>query len=91
MKRRKKKAYISRECVACGSCIKNCPFQAISVYKGLYTVIEEEKCIGCGKCERICPASVISLIQGGVSGSEEADDNERECPKDSRTAENIGQ
>ena len=38
-------------CVSCGVCVKVCPKDAISIYKGCYTQIDEEKCIGCGICE----------------------------------------
>lgn len=46
-------------CVACGVCVKVCPRDAISVYKGCYAVVDEEKCIGCGLCEKACPAGVM--------------------------------
>lgn len=59
--RRSKIASVSKECVACGSCLKECPVNAISIYKGMYAVVDEESCIGCGKCMGVCPASVISL------------------------------
>ena len=39
-------------CVACGVCVKVCPKDAISIYKGCYAQIDEEKCIGCGICEK---------------------------------------
>ena len=39
-------------CVACGVCVKVCPKDAISIYKGCYARIDEEKCIGCGICEK---------------------------------------
>lgn len=62
----KRKAFVStRDCVACGCCVKVCPKQAISVYKGLYATVNES-CIGCGKCAKECPAGIISLVEGGV-------------------------
>lgn len=62
----KKKAQVSvRDCVACGCCVKVCPKQAISVYKGLYATVNEA-CIGCGKCAKECPAGIISLVEGGA-------------------------
>ena len=57
----KKHATITEECIACGCCVKVCPFDAIKVYKGMYAVVSEEKCVGCGKCANVCPASVISI------------------------------
>ncbi len=58
----KKMAVVSKECVACGSCVKVCPLGAISIFKGLYAIVDADKCIGCGKCAKECPASVISIV-----------------------------
>lgn len=58
----RKKAVISKECVACGCCVKICPLGALSVHKGMYAPIDEEKCVVCGKCAGICPAAVISVV-----------------------------
>lgn len=49
---------ISSSCVACGSCISECPVEAISegdIYK-----IDADKCIDCGACEAVCPTGSIS-------------------------------
>ena len=57
----KKVAYVDREkCVACGACVKVCPKEAISVYRGCYAAVDEEKCVGCGKCGKTCPGGFIS-------------------------------
>lgn len=50
-----------KECVGCGCCVKVCPKQIISIYKGQYAVIDQESCAGCGLCVRECPADLISL------------------------------
>jgi len=57
----KRTAVVGKECVACGRCIKECPFGAISVHKGVTAVIADDKCIGCGKCVKACPADVIFI------------------------------
>jgi len=57
----KKKANITTQCVACGCCVKTCPFGAITIHKGICAVIDGQKCVGCGKCEAVCPASVIYI------------------------------
>ncbi len=58
----KKKAVVNtKECVACGCCIKVCPRSAISIPKGIYSKIDWDLCVGCGKCVKECPASVITL------------------------------
>lgn len=49
-------------CVACGVCVKVCPKDAISIYKGCYAVVDEEQCIGCGICEKNCPAGVMHKV-----------------------------
>ena len=58
----KRKAIIStKECVACGCCIKVCPRAAISIPLGMYADVNKELCVGCGKCAQECPACVITL------------------------------
>lgn len=57
----KKLAFVSKECVACGYCSKVCPLHAISVYKGMYAIVDQTKCVGCGKCSKLCPAGVIEI------------------------------
>lgn len=54
-------AHIEKGCVACGSCAKVCPKGAISIFKGLYAVVNENKCIGCKKCAIACPADIIDI------------------------------
>ncbi|NLL73389.1 MAG: 4Fe-4S binding protein [Clostridiales bacterium] len=48
-------------CVACGTCVKVCPKNAISIYKGKYAQVDESKCIGCSLCAKECPASIITI------------------------------
>ena len=48
-------------CVACGCCVKVCPKNAITVWKGIQAMIDDTKCVGCGKCAKECPASVIEI------------------------------
>lgn len=61
-KRPKKTALVDKDlCVACGCCVKSCPKAAISIYKGIYAVVNDKICVGCGRCYSICPASVIEM------------------------------
>lgn len=62
----KKVANVGKDCVACGSCIKPCPVNAITVYKGLYAVVDSAICIGCGKCAAACPAGIIEVKERGA-------------------------
>ena len=60
--KKKKRAVVARdECVSCGWCVRNCPVSALSVYGGMYAVVDVERCIGCGRCAAVCPASVIGI------------------------------
>ena len=52
-------------CVACGVCMKACPRQAISIYRGCYAIVEETNCVGCGLCVKACPAGCIEIKERG--------------------------
>ncbi|MBR1792449.1 MAG: 4Fe-4S binding protein [Bacteroidales bacterium] len=48
---------ITDRCVACGTCIDECPMGAISegdIYK-----IDADACVSCGTCASVCPNSAI--------------------------------
>lgn len=67
MRKSIKVAQVSQECVACGSCIKVCPMDAIRIYAGIIAQINTKKCVGCGKCTKTCPADVITLTERGAA------------------------
>ncbi|MBO7523827.1 MAG: 4Fe-4S binding protein [Bacteroidales bacterium] len=48
---------ISDDCVACGTCIDECPVGAIS--EGDIYVIDADKCADCGTCADVCPSEAI--------------------------------
>lgn len=50
---------ISSDCIACGTCVPECPVEAISEGSPIY-VIDADKCIDCGACASVCPASAIA-------------------------------
>lgn len=49
---------ISEDCVSCGTCISECPAEAIS--EGTPYVIDADKCMSCGACAGVCPTGAIS-------------------------------
>lgn len=58
----KRFAEVNRDrCVSCGACTKECPKDAVRVWKGCYAVVDSAACIGCGKCARVCPADCIRI------------------------------
>ncbi len=50
---------ISEECLACGTCISECPVEAIS--EGDIYVIDADKCTECGTCAGVCPVEAPKL------------------------------
>lgn len=49
---------ITDACLACGTCIAECPADAISEGDPIY-VIDSDKCADCGACAEACPAEAI--------------------------------
>ena len=50
---------ISEDCMACGTCIDECPAGAIS--EGDKYSINPDVCTECGTCADVCPSEAISL------------------------------
>jgi ferredoxin len=50
---------ISDACLACGTCVPECPVQAISEGDPIY-VIDAGTCTDCGACVSVCPAEAIA-------------------------------
>ena len=48
---------ISDSCIACGTCVDECPVEAITA--GDIYVIDADTCIDCGACAGVCPTSAI--------------------------------
>ena len=49
---------INDSCLACGTCVPECPVEAISEGDPIY-VIDPDKCTDCGACAEACPAESI--------------------------------
>ena len=61
--KQRKLAIVSKECVACGNCVRYCRAQAIIINKGICAVVDVQKCVGCGKCAKACPAGIITIAE----------------------------
>jgi ferredoxin len=48
---------ITEDCTACGTCIDECPVDAIS--EGEIYVIDPDLCTDCGACADVCPVEAI--------------------------------
>jgi electron transport complex protein RnfB len=48
-------------CLGFGTCLRACPFNAISRGQNHLPIIDRNKCTGCGKCVQECPKKLISL------------------------------
>ncbi len=49
-------------CVGLGSCVKACPFGAMTLGENRLPIIDKEKCTACGKCVKACPKAIIKLV-----------------------------
>ena len=49
------------ECVGCGSCVDECPSEAISMNDDDIAVINADECTDCGMCVDACPTEAISM------------------------------
>ncbi len=55
-------AVINRdECVGCGTCVDECPSEAISMDDDNIAVVDADECIDCGACVDACPTDAISM------------------------------
>jgi len=57
-KPKRKLQIIAANCIACGRCEAECPFDAIHV-EGDVAVIDYDECTACGKCVKECPTDCL--------------------------------
>ncbi len=50
---------INEKCVSCGTCVNECPVQAIAEGSPIY-IIDADKCVDCGACAAVCPSEAIN-------------------------------
>jgi formate dehydrogenase beta subunit len=48
-------------CLGLGTCVRACPFGALSMGPDNLPQVDREKCTGCGTCNRVCPRGIITL------------------------------
>lgn len=49
-------------CIGQGTCVRVCPFEAITMGENGLPVVDTDKCRGCTKCKNNCPRQVIDMI-----------------------------
>ena len=55
-------AVVNREeCVSCGTCVEECPEEAITFDDDEIAVVDVEKCTECKTCIEACPTEAISM------------------------------
>ncbi|PKN62151.1 MAG: electron transporter RnfB [Deltaproteobacteria bacterium HGW-Deltaproteobacteria-15] len=73
-------------CLGLGTCVRACPFNALSMGPDHLPVVNVERCTGCGTCERVCPKGIITLtsntrrIQAEYTTDECTAPCQRACP-----------
>ena len=50
----------SDECIACGLCVKDCPYNCIELTDESARLITQD-CVKCGHCVAICPKNAVSM------------------------------
>ena len=48
-------------CNACGLCVENCQFNALTVDD--FALVNRMRCVGCGACVNVCPDNALALIR----------------------------
>jgi Na+-translocating ferredoxin:NAD+ oxidoreductase RNF subunit RnfB len=49
-------------CLGLGSCVRACPYDALTIDANGVAVVNQDRCNGCGLCVPACPRGVIELI-----------------------------
>lgn len=60
----KKRYEVTRGCTFCGTCLFECPVEAVTLEK-TGAEIDQEKCMGCGNCYENCASEAIEEVQIG--------------------------
>ncbi|MBW2048739.1 MAG: FAD-dependent oxidoreductase [Deltaproteobacteria bacterium] len=78
-------------CLGLGTCVRACPFGALSMGPDNLPVVDTELCTGCGTCERVCPKHIITLTSTSARIINEyvADECTAPCHRSCPTGINI--
>ncbi|MCF8146442.1 MAG: 4Fe-4S binding protein [Deltaproteobacteria bacterium] len=78
-------------CLGLGTCVRACPFDALSMGPDNLPVVDTERCTGCGTCERLCPKHIITLTSTSerMIGEYVTDECTAPCQRDCPTGINI--
>lgn len=49
-------------CLGLGTCVRACPFGALSISENKVAIVDRQKCTGCGLCTGSCPRNLLSLF-----------------------------
>ena len=50
-------------CLGLGTCVANCPFDALSMGDDGLPVVNEKLCTGCGTCLTVCPRNIPKIVK----------------------------
>nr|MDO8111251.1 4Fe-4S binding protein [Candidatus Sigynarchaeota archaeon] len=56
----------SASCIGCGTCVKRCQMDAITIGDGKKAQINEARCIGCGLCVPTCKKKAARLVRNAA-------------------------
>lgn len=48
------------KCVGCGTCVEECPSDALSLEDEI-AIVDDDLCVECGLCVEVCPSEALSL------------------------------
>jgi formate dehydrogenase beta subunit len=48
-------------CLGLGTCVRACPFDALSMGEDRLPVVNKDKCTACGICAEVCPKDIITV------------------------------
>lgn len=75
-------------CLGFGSCLKVCPFGAISMSDQNIPIVDKNKCRACNRCVEVCPKKLFSLVP--VNSSVYVACSSHDLGKDTRTFCSVG-